>query len=41
MSSNTVLKNYGMRILSEHLGIVEDERFISLLRRKPFDYTQW
>jgi hypothetical protein len=41
MRSNTVLKDDGMRVLSEHLGIVEAERFISLLRREPFDYTQW
>ena len=41
MKSNTVLKNEGMRILAEQLGLVEAERFIALLRREPFDYTQW
>lgn len=41
MRSNTVLKNEGMRILAEHLGLVEAERFIVLMRREPFDYTQW
>ena len=41
MRSNTVLKDEGMRVLSEHLGIVEAERFIALLRREPFDYTEW
>jgi len=39
--SNTVLKDEGMRILAEQLGLVEAERFIALLRREPFDYTQW
>ena len=39
--SNTVLKDDGMRILAEQLGLVEAERFIALLRREPFDYTQW
>lgn len=39
--SNTVLKDEGMRILAEQLGLVEAERFIALLRREPFDYTEW
>ncbi len=41
MRCNTVLKDDGMRILVEQLGIVDAERFIALLRRESFDYTQW
>ena len=41
MRSDSVLKDDGMRILAEQLGIVEAERFIVLLRRESFDYTQW
>jgi hypothetical protein len=41
MLSNTVLKDKGMRILAEQLGLVEAERFIVLMRREPFDYTTW
>ncbi len=41
MKSDTVLKDDGMRILAEHLGLVEAERFIVLLRQEPFDYTEW
>lgn len=41
MKSNAALKDEGMRILAEKLGLVEAERFIVLLRREPFDYTQW
>lgn len=41
MRSNSVLKDDGMRILAEQLGLVEAERFIALMRREPFDYTQW
>jgi len=41
MRSNSVLKDAGMRILAERLGLVEAERFIALMRREPFDYTQW
>ncbi|MFP3090034.1 hypothetical protein LQZ21_06865 [Treponema sp. TIM-1] len=41
MMTDTVLKSEGMRILSKALGIVEAERFISLMIREPFDYTEW
>ena len=41
MQNNTVLKDKGLRILSEHLGLVEAERFVALMRREPFDYTEW
>ena len=41
MYSDTVLKCEGMKILSEKLGIVEAERFIALINRDKFDYTEW
>jgi hypothetical protein len=41
MRSNTVVKDEGMRVLSERLGLVDAERFITLMRREPFDYTEW
>jgi len=41
MRSNTVIKNEGMRVLTERLGPVDAEKFIVLLRREPFDYTEW
>ena len=41
MWSDTALKDEGMRILVEQLGLVEAERFIALMRREPFDYTKW
>jgi hypothetical protein len=41
MRNDTLLKNDGMRILSEQLGIVDAERLIALMRRNPFDYTEW
>ena len=41
MRSNSVIKNEGMRVLSERLGPVDAERFIVLLRREPFNYTEW
>ncbi|MCL2337891.1 MAG: hypothetical protein FWC60_10770 [Firmicutes bacterium] len=41
MRSNTIIKDEGMRALTERLGLVDAERFIALLRREPFDYTEW
>ena len=35
------LRNKGMSVLINHLGQVEAERFISLIIREPFDYTEW
>ena len=39
--TDTVLKNEGIRVLTQNLGKVEAERFISLIIREPFDYTEW
>jgi hypothetical protein len=35
------IKVLGFEILSRHLGLVEAERFIALIQREKFDYTQW
>ncbi|GHT14254.1 hypothetical protein FACS1894170_11090 [Planctomycetales bacterium] len=39
--NETVLMRQGMDTLITHLGYVEAERFISILLREPFDYTEW
>ncbi|MDR1924254.1 MAG: hypothetical protein LBQ66_07765 [Planctomycetaceae bacterium] len=41
MISATVLRQKGMKALSEKLGIVDAERFIAIIKREPFDYTEW
>lgn len=41
MRADTEIKMLGMELLSKHLGIVEAERFISLIQREKFDYTKW
>jgi len=41
MSTDSELKLKGIQILVENLGEVEAERFIALLLREPFDYTEW
>ena len=35
------IKVLGFEVLSRHLGLVEAERFIALIQREKFDYTQW
>ena len=41
MKTDTEIKLQGVEALIESLGEVEAERFISLMRREPFDYTLW
>jgi hypothetical protein len=41
MLTDTEIKRKGVRILIEKLGAVDAEKFISLINKEPFDYTQW
>jgi hypothetical protein len=41
MISDTEIKIKGLKVLSETLGDIESERFISLIQREHFDYTKW
>ncbi len=41
MITDTEIKVKGVQILAQHLGDIEMERFIALIQREPFDYTQW
>jgi len=41
MQTDNSIRLAGMKILSEKLGIVDAERFISLISRENFDYTKW
>ena len=41
MYAEIALRNEGMKVLIDNLGQVEAERFISLIIREPFDYTEW
>ncbi len=41
MKSDTVVQSEGMQILFERLGLVDAERFVALISREPFDYTEW
>jgi len=39
--TDTLLKATAMDILVKNLGVVETERFIALILKEPFDYTEW
>jgi hypothetical protein len=41
MINSMALLDRGMRCLSNELGILNAERFVALLLREPFDYTEW
>ena len=41
MITDTEIRIKGLKILAKYLGDVEAERFIALIQREPFDYTNW
>ena len=41
MRTDTEIRVQGLRALVDALGIIEAEKFISLILREPFDYTKW
>lgn len=41
IASTVDVMNRGMKCLTEQMGIVEAEKFISLIIREKFDYTKW
>ncbi len=41
MRTDTIIMYEGMKALREKLNIVETEKFISLILRENFDYTEW
>ena len=40
-TSTAEIMNRGMKCLTEQMGIVEAEQFISTIIREKFDYTKW
>ena len=41
MRTDTEIKIEGFEILSNTLGMIDAERFISLIQREKFDYVKW
>lgn len=39
--TDTIVREEGMEALISRLGYVDAERFIMLLSKEPFDYTEW
>jgi len=41
MSTETEIKERGIKALMKELGEVDTEIFIKMILREPFDYTKW
>ena len=41
MKTDAELKSDAMTLLRANLGLVESERFLALIQREQFDYTEW
>jgi hypothetical protein len=41
MTNSAVLLDRGIRCLNNELGILDAGRFVALILREPFDYTEW
>ena len=41
MKTDIELKSDAMKLLRRHLGLVESERFLTLVLRESFDFTRW
>jgi len=41
MRTDSVLRYEAMDVLVQALGMVDAERFISMVKRDTFDYTEW
>lgn len=41
MRTENEIRVSGMKALVHSLGLVDAEKFISLLQRESFDYTEW
>jgi len=41
MKTDTQIRNEGITALFDRLGLAEATRFITLIQREGFDYTQW
>ena len=41
MDSTMEIMNKGINCLIQQTGVVETEKFISIINREQFDYTKW
>lgn len=41
MKTDTEIRAFGFRALVQAMGTLDAERFVALVLREPFDYTEW
>jgi len=41
MRADTLIRTEGMNALIKNLGLIEAERFVMLIQKETFDYTEW
>ena len=41
MATDIEIMDRGINCLLEKLGVIETERFLSVINREKFDYTEW
>lgn len=41
MKSDTEVRSIGYKVLFKYMDVIDAERFISLINRDKFDYTEW
>ena len=41
MRVDAEIKTLGFEVLTQRLGLVDAERFVTLIHREKFDYTTW
>jgi hypothetical protein len=41
MRVDAEIKTLGFEVLTQRLGLVDAERFVTLIQREKFDYTIW
>ena len=41
MNDNVLLADKCMRVLCEHVGVIEAEQFVHFVKTECFDYTKW
>jgi hypothetical protein len=41
MLNPEIVRQEGLKVLTEKLGILEAEHFITVIKRESFDYTEW
>jgi len=41
VKTDSMIRYEGMKLLCDKMGLIEAEKFITLINREPFDYTDW